>query len=66
MLNKVIKKHGKSGVIRHLGKKLGAGGAVRMLGKLGLGFLPGAQAISGTLLAADLYFLYRELKKLAE
>ena len=66
LLNKVIKKHGKSGVIRHLGKKLGAGGAVRMLGKLGLGFLPGAQAISGTLLAADLYFLYRELKKLAE
>ena len=66
LLKKVIEKHGKMGVIKHLGRRMGPMGAVKVLAKLGIGAVPGAQAISGALLATDLIWLASELKSLAE
>lgn len=67
-LNKAIKRHGKSKVIKMVAKKVGMKGAISLLAKTGLAVAPtGIGNIAGAgLLAADAYWIYSILSDLAE
>ena len=68
MASKVIEKHGKAKALRLIAKKVGWKGALSMGAKLGLGMVPSGvtQAISATMLVADVAFLYSTLKELSD
>ena len=66
VLDKAIKKHGKSKVIRMMAKKVGVKGAVGLLAKTGLAAIPGGQFIGGALVLNDIRMVYNILSDLAE
>ena len=66
VLNRAIKKHGKSKIIKMVVQKLGTRGAISLLAKTGLAAIPGGQIVGGALLMADIAAIYSILSDLAE
>jgi len=68
LVDRVVRKYGKSGAMRKVMAKLGPRASISLLAKLGLGALPTGvtQVASASLLAADVYMVYNILQELAE